>query len=187
MRTVTLLAVALAVVATAAHAEPRKPTLPTKLALVQVYCAGPPPAPCAPAFAFASGTATLRSAKQPAPTRDPAGQKAGEVRLTGVTKDGGPFSGALAAEVVLRTTFGVDANGNCELARVQIEVLSLNGAIGCRSGRCAGRLVPVAALPGHCADIAITSELVSLVVKDDAGRSLASVGIGVPAGRADAP
>ena len=157
------------------------------LALVQAQCAGPPPGPCSPAFHFARGTATLRTGKQPGPTRDPAEQRAGDVRLTGVTKSGAAFGGALSVEVVYKTTFSGDGNNNCDLSGVQIQTPSLTATIGCRGGKCSGRLLPIAGLPKHCADAAITSELVSLVVKDDAGTALAVPGTAVAPGKADAP
>jgi hypothetical protein len=157
------------------------------LALVQAQCAGPPPGPCSPAFRFARGQAVLRTGKQPGPTREPSQQRAGDVRLTGVTKGGAAFAGALTVEVVYKTTFAVDTNANCELAGVQIETPSLLGTLACRAGRCTGRVQPVAALPKHCADAAITSELVGLVVKDDAGVALAVPGTTVAPGKGDAP
>jgi hypothetical protein len=185
MRFPMLLAWLVVAVATDARAEPRAPTAPSRLSLVQAQCAGPPPGPCAPGFAFSRGTATLTSARQPAPTRDPARQKAGDVRLQGLTRDGAPFTGTLAAEVTFRTTFTTDADADCDLRGVQIEVLSLSGAVPCRGGRCAGTLRPIGPLPLRCADVAITSQLVSIVVRDDQGRVVAVPGVGVPAGKAD--
>jgi hypothetical protein len=157
------------------------------LALVQAQCAGPPPAPCSASFRFARGQAVLRTGKQPSPTREPSEQRAGELKLTGVTKAGAAFTGALAVEVVYKTTFSADTNTNCELAGVQIETPSLMGTVSCRNGKCSGRLLPIAALPKHCADAGITSELVTLVVRDDGGAALAVPGTAVVPGRGDAP
>ena len=157
------------------------------LALVPAQCAGPPPGPCSASFHFKNGTATLRTGKQPSPTKDPTQQRAGDVRLTGVTKGGASFSGGLPVEVVYKTTFSADTNGNCELTGVQIQTPSLLGTIPCKGGKCSGKLLPIAALPKHCADAAITSELVTLTVKDDAGLALAVPGTGVTPGKGDAP
>jgi len=181
------LAVLLSLAAAAAVAAAGKPTAPSRLSLVQAQCAGPPPGPCSPAFAFSRGTATLRSARQPAPTRDAAKQRGGDVKLEGVTKNGARFSGTLAAEVVFKTTFPPDANANCELANVQIELVSLMAAVTCRRGRCKGTLRPIGPLPKGCADTAVTSEIVSVLVRDDTGEPLAKPGVGIPAGKRDAP
>ena len=177
----------LAALTTTAQAKKLPP--PSKLNLVQAQCAGNPPGPCSPTFAFTSGTAILIGQKEPAPAcHDPERAKGGEVRLAGVTKDGAPFSGTLLAQAELQTTFGKDANnGNCELQNLQVRVPSLSGELTCRAGKCKGTLLSVACLPGTCADTLITTEFISLVVQDDAGRSLATPGTFVAPARADAP
>jgi hypothetical protein len=177
----------------AAGASARKAPLPppNRLTLVQAQCMGSPPGPCS-TLRFTSGTAILRSARQPAPTcprtgNDPSENNTGSVRLSGVTSGGAPYSGSLTAEVVLRTTFATDPNGTCTLANVQIETASLVGTLTCRSGRCRGPLVAVACLPKPCADTPITSELLGLTVKDGDGNALATVGTRVAPAAADAP
>lgn len=176
---------------------------PNRLTLVQASCFNLPPAapgPCSPAFRFASGTATLKSAKQPVPTcpkssgLDPHEAPAGDVRLARVTKSGAPFSGTLAVWVAYKTTFGDDPNGNCELRGQQVpNLVSLLGDLACKSGKCRGTLYPVACLPPSCADTPIVSEMGSvtvgtqvfgpLVVFDDAENALATPGTSVAAGR----
>jgi len=144
--------------------------------------------PCSPAFRVTSGTLTLRGAKEPAPTRDPKQNNPGEVRLVGVTKGAAPFTGTLDADVVLKTTFGTDANGNCALNASQLVVdRALSATLACKGGKCKGRLVQFARLPKPCADVSIVSELVSATVRDDTGVPLATVGLAIPAGKADAP
>lgn len=163
-----------------------------KLALVRAQCEGPPPGPCAPEFAFTSGSALVRSFKQPAPTcpktGDPAENKAGEVTLTGLTRSGAPFSGRLVGQVDFKTTFASDPNGTCVLAEVQVPPsTALQGTIDCKAGKCRGTLFQIACLPKPCADTLVISELSALVVKDDAGRALATPGLTVLPARADAP
>ena len=163
-------------------AEARKARLPppNRLTLVQAQCATLPPGPCS-SLRFATGSAIIRSARQPSPTcprtGEPSENDNGEARLDGVTSGGAPYSGTLSAEVVQKTTFGVDANGTCALANVQIETVSLGGTLSCRAGRCRGRLIAAACLPKPCADTPITSELTSLVVRDAGGSALAAPGI----------
>ena len=147
----------------------------------------PAPGPCSSLFRMTTGSVTLRGAKQPAPTRDPSQNNAGDVRLVGVTRGGTPFTGTLAASVVYKTTFGTDANGNCVLDGLQIATESLTATLACRTGKCKGRLTQIASLPKQCADVAITSEFVSTTVRDEAGAALAAAGLAIPAGRADAP
>lgn len=190
-RMISLIAVLVAVVPMAAHARKARLPPPNRLTLVQVQCSGPPPGPCS-AFRFTTGTAILRSARQPAPTcprtgDDPSENDTGEVRLDGVTVGGTGYAGALTAEVVQKTTFGSDPNGTCALAGVQIEVVSLTGTLTCRAGRCRGPLTAVACLPKPCADTPITSEVTSLVVKDDAGNPLATPGTVLAPAPRDAP
>jgi hypothetical protein len=173
----------------AGAATPRRPPRASRLSLVQAQCPGVPPGPCSPAFAFASGTAVLTSAREPGPTC-PGGKtpKGGQVRLEGVQKNGAPFTGTLRATATLKTTFTPDAhNGNCELSGVQITIPSLGGDVACRNGRCKGDLVGAGCLPGSCADTFFTTELVSLVVNDDAGQPLATPGTFVPPAKADVP
>ncbi len=174
---------------------PAKPPAASKLTLVQAQCAATLPAlpgPCSPSFAFKRGTAVLKNVREPAPTcprtGNPEEAKGGEVTLLGVTKGGAAFTGRLPAQVVLKTTFGSDPNGNCALVNVQIETLSLIGMLDCRNGKCRGSLFPIACLPAQCADTPITSELGRfvdmngqrfgpLVVMDDAGNPLATPGL----------
>jgi hypothetical protein len=144
------------------------------------------PHPCSSAIRIASGRAVVRSSKQPGPTLEPEEQNGGEVRLLGVTRDGAPFTGTLTAGVTLKTTISADANGNCPVGNFHITVESLTGTIACRAGKCRGRLVPIAGLGPLCADVAINSELVSLVVRDETGAVVATPGISIPAGKGDA-
>jgi hypothetical protein len=152
---------------------------PSKLTLVQAQCPGPPAGPCS-TFTFAKGVAVLKSQREPKPTCPKTGMpdetNGGSVTLRGVTKSGTSFDGSLTAEVVLFTTFGTDPNGNCELEGTQITTPSLVATLDCKHGKCKGTLVPIACLPASCADTPITSELRSLVVRDDAAQSLATVG-----------
>lgn len=192
MRCSLVSAIAFASLAAAAHgwaATGRKPPPPSRLTLVQAQCPGPPPAPCSPAFSFASGTALLTGSKQPGPTC-PGGKapRGGQVRLSGVEKNGAPFSGVLKASVTLKTTFAPDAhNGNCELSGIQIPLPSLGGNVSCRNGKCKGDLIGAGCLPKTCADTLLTSEFVSLVVTDDADQPLATPGTFVPPASADVP
>ncbi len=154
---------------------------PSALTLIQAQCDAAPPVPCAPAFAFRSGTALLTSAKQPGPTCPrtgaPTESKGGQVNLKGVTKNGAAFSGALPVEVVLRTSFGVDPTGDCQFAGIPpITIGSLQGTATCTNGTCKGTLHPIACLEPACADVPISSEFVSLTVFDDAGNRFAVPG-----------
>jgi len=175
-----------------------------KLALVQAQCAPPLPAlpgPCSPHFTFASGTAVLKGAKEPTPTcprtNMPEETPAGDVKLLRVTKDGAPFTGQLTLQGVLKTTFGVDPNGNCALAGVQIETPSLMGTVSCKKGTCKGALIQAACLPKTCADTPIVSEFGRvelngpkfgpILVLDDAQLPLATPGTILSPARSDAP
>src|SRR5262245_56293675 len=141
MRSLVVLGVLTASFAMAAKIPP-----PNRLTLVTASCFNvppAPPAPCSPAFRFASGSATLKSAKEPVPTcpksngLDPTEAPAGDVRLTGVTKGGAAFSGTLEAWVAYQTTFGDDPNGNCELRGQQVpSLVSLIAKLACTSGKC---------------------------------------------------
>src|SRR5262245_56895873 len=193
-----MLLVLMAGVAVAAKLPP-----PNRLTLVQAYCFNvppTPPGPCSPAFRFTSGTATLKSAREPVPTcpksngLDPTEAPAGDVRLNGVTKAGATFAGMLDVWVAYKTTFGDDPNGNCELRGQQVpNLVSLLGRLACKGGRCRGTLYPVQCLPQSCADTPIVSELGSvtvgtltfgpLVVFDDAQNALATAGTSVAPGR----
>jgi hypothetical protein len=190
MRSVLVVVVLLA----AAVAPAKKPPPASKLTLVQASCNAVPPAvpgPCSSAFRFAAGSVTLGSLKEPQPTCPKTGDvteaPGGDVRLTGVTKSGAAFSGSLSAQVNFKTTFGDDPNGNCELRNIQVgNLMSLQGAIACKSGRCKGKLYPIQCLPKQCADTPVTSEFGSVelpgqsfgpvVVFDDAGIPLATPG-----------
>jgi hypothetical protein len=182
IRSLSLLVVALAAALPAlAVAKKGAGIAPSKLTLVQAQCDGTPGVPCAAAFAFKSGTATLTSTRQPAPTcpktGDPTESKGGDVTLVGVTKNGAAFSGSLPAVVVLRTTFGSDPTGDCPLAAIPpITTESLTGQVACTNGRCKGTLHPIACLDPTCADVPVISEFVSLKVSDDAGNALAVPG-----------
>jgi hypothetical protein len=174
-----------------------------RLALIQASCfdaAAVRPIPCSPSFRFASGSATLVGGKEPGPTcpksngQDRTEAKAGDVRLTGVTKDGAPFSGTLTAGVWYKTTFGADPNGDCPLANIQVpNFASLDATLACKNGKCRGTLHPVQCLPKECADVPVLSELGSvivngqafgpLVVLDEAGNPLATPGTAVAAGK----
>jgi hypothetical protein len=154
---------------------------PSTLTLVQSQCDTTPPSPCAGAFAFKSGTATLTSAKQPGPTcpktGSPTESKGGQVVLKGVTKNGAAFSGSLPVEVVLRTSFLTDPTGDCPFAGIPpITIGSLAGTATCTNGTCKGTLFPIACLDPTCADTPVISEFVSLTVFDDAGNKLAVPG-----------
>jgi hypothetical protein len=164
--------ITVAVVLTAAGAAAGAPRLAGKLGLVQAYCGTVTAAPCAPAFAFKSGTVLLFGENEPGPTCPRTGQptevKGGSITLIGVTKNGAPFSGQLPAETTLKTSFG--NSPSCSLSGVAPFVtVSLMATVACRSGKCKGTLIPVACLPKNCASVAITSEFVSLVVHDDSG------------------
>ena len=174
-----------------AHARKAKVPPPSRLTLVQAQCDAVPPGPCS-TFRFTKGVATLRGARQPAPTcprtgDDPSENDTGDVRLDGVTNGGTSYTGTLAAEVVQKTTFGTDPNGTCSLAEVQLEVLSLSGTLACEAGKCRGDLVALACLPKGCADTPIVSEVTSLVVKDDLGNALAAPGTVLIPAASDAP
>lgn len=147
----------------------------------------PAPGPCSQTARFAGGTLILRGLKQPAPTRDPSQNDAGEIRLSSVSVGAEPYTGTLAASVVYKTTFATDVNGNCALNAFQIAVEALTGRVDCKNGKCRGHLMQIAALPKQCADVAIVNELMSAVVRDPRGAPLATVGLLIPAGKADAP
>lgn len=179
MRLVILLLCAL--LAATADAKKGGGIPPSTLTLVQSQCDTTPPTPCAAAFAFKSGVATLTSAKQPGPTcpktGSPTESKGGAVTLKGVTKSGAAFSGSLAVEVVLRTSFGADPSGDCAFAGIPpIELPSLAGTASCTNGTCKGTLHPIACLDPTCADTPVITELISLTVFDDAGNKLAVPG-----------
>ena len=137
------------------------------MALVQAYCEGGQP--CS-SLRVTRGTIDLTSAKQPAPTcpkrNDVKENVAGVVKLSGVTAGGAGYSGRLYVEVQYKTTFGTDANGNCSLKGVQIVTPSVLGDITCTAGKCKGSIYAFACLEKNCADTAITSELVSVIVYD---------------------
>jgi hypothetical protein len=190
MRTLVVLGGVLAAsVAVAAKLPP-----PTKLTLVQASCNALPPAlpgPCSTAFRFASGQMTMKAIRQPQPTCPKTGQPTeapgGSFKMKGVTKSGAAFTGSLNAVGFLKTTFGDDANDNCELENVQVPNLqSLQGTLTCRNGTCKGTIYPIQCLPAQCADTPIVSELGAVevgaqvfgpvLVFDDAGLPLATPG-----------
>jgi hypothetical protein len=190
MRTVVA---ALLIVSSAVPALARKAPAYATLALVQAQCNRTPPAPPTPcsAMTFTRGTAVLRTQREPSPTCPKTGQpgesSAGDVSLLGVAKGGAPFSGSLAVDVTLKTTFGQDPNGNCSLAGTQIELPSLMANLSCRNGRCKGPVLPIACLEKLCANTPVTTEFVSLVVHDDAGQDLARPGVTIVPAKTDAP
>lgn len=190
MRIVTAVLLIGLVVAPAARA---KPPAPSRFSLAQAQCWAPPaaPAPCSPAFRFASGAAALRRARQPKPTcprtGEPTEVPGADVKLSGVTRNGAAFTGTLQGIVEFRTSFGPDPNGNCALAAVQIETPSLLGAVACRAGRCKGQLFPLECLPKNCADTPLTTELTAFTVMDDAGLPLAVPGTALAPAANDAP
>jgi hypothetical protein len=167
MRTALVLVVL--ALAPAARSAPR-PAL--RMGLVQAYCGTVSAAPCAPAFGFTAGEAVLFAEHEPGPTCPRTGQvteaKAGVVSLTGLKKNGTPFSGQLPVETTLKTSFG---NGpGCPLSGVPpFQVVSLTATLTCRAGHCKGVLLPIQCLPKSCAGTRLTSEFVSLVVHDDSG------------------
>lgn len=194
MRPTTLalvLALLAATLSATTHARKTRVPPPSRLTLVQAQCEGTPPGPCS-TFRFTKGVATLRGARQPAPTcpktgDDPSENDTGDVRLDGVTSNGTSYTGTLSAEVVQKSTFGTDPNGTCALANVQLEVVSLTGTLTCEAGRCRGDLVAFACLPKGCADTSIVSEVTGVVVKDDAGNALATPGTALVPAAGDAP
>jgi hypothetical protein len=118
------------------------------------------------------------------------------VQMRGVTKDAAPFSGSLHVTVSLKTTFGDDPNGNCELRNTQVPALipSLDGMLTCKNGTCKGTAYPIACLPPQCADTPLVSELGSVKIEsgqtfgpvlvfDDAGLPFATPGTALAAAR----
>ena len=165
MRTL-LIGFASVVLAVPAHAG-RAPAF-AKLALVPAQCGTTTFGPCAPAFAFRSGTVTLFGSKEPAPTCPGSSiptQKVGTVTLKGLTRDGGAFSGTLHSQTVLKTTFG--SEGTCSLRDSQVIVPSLTGDLTCKAGSCRGVLLQVACLPSDCTHTSITTEFESFSVFED--------------------
>ena len=190
MRIVAVIALTTAAVAVAGAA---KLPPPMRLVLVPAQCNALPPAtpgPCS-AMTFASGQVVMKPIREPQPTCPKTGQPTeapgGDILLRGVAKGGAPFDGQLAAQANLKTTFGDDPNGNCELHGVQVSnSLSLQGTLTCKKGTCRGTIYPIACLPKTCADTPVVSELGSVqvnaqsfgpvVVFDDADNPLATPG-----------
>jgi len=136
-----------------------------KLALVPAQCGTTTFGPCAPAFAFRSGSVTLFGSREPTPTCPGSSvptQKVGTVTLKGVTKDGMPFSETLHSQTYLKTTFGNE--GTCSLRGTQVIVPSLTGDLTCKAGNCRGVLLQVACLPADCTHTTITTEFVSFSI-----------------------
>jgi hypothetical protein len=172
MRTLSIVVLSLTLGPCVAHGG--RAFVYARFALVQAQCGQITFGPCAPAFAFKTGTVELNGQREPAPTCPktglPAEAKAGTVKMTGVTKDGTPFSGTLPAQAFLNTTFGVNASSTCVLAGIGTgPLLALEVGLVCRSGKCRGTILPIACLPADCADVAITTEFVSFKVLDDSG------------------
>jgi len=180
----------------AGHAARLPP--PMRFNLVPASCNALPPAvpgPCS-TFGFTSGSVVMKSLEQPQPTCPKTGQPTeapgGTIKLKGVTKGGAAFTGSLPAQAALKTTFGTDPNGNCELSGIQVPNLtSLQGTLECKGGTCKGTVYPIQCLPAQCADTPIVSELGSVevgaqafgpvLVLDDAGNPLATPGIALAA------
>ncbi|HXJ36210.1 MAG TPA: hypothetical protein VMS22_19430 [Candidatus Eisenbacteria bacterium] len=196
-------ALSLVLLASAGVAVAAKLPAPSRVTLVQASCFNVPPAPpgpCSASFRFATGFAVFKSAKEPVPVcpksngQDPTEAPAGDVRMTGVTKDGAAFNGSLPVSVWFKTTFGDDPNGNCELRNIQVpNFASLGGTLACKNGKCKGTLYPVQCLPKQCADVPILSEFGSvtlgtqsfgpILVMDDAGHAFATPGTAVAPGK----
>jgi len=190
------IAIGLATLLVAAGVHAGKLPPPMKLTLVTANCnalAPAVPGPCSTSFTFTGGQVVMKAQKQPGPTCPKTGQPTettgGSVVMKGVSKNGAAFSGTLPAEASLKTTFGSDPNGNCELHGVQFAGPSLQGTLTCKNGTCKGILYPVACLPKQCADTPVVSELSSVeepansghffgpvLVLDDAGQPLATPG-----------
>jgi hypothetical protein len=188
------IAIALVTLLVAASAHAAKLPPPMKFNLVTAQCNALPPAvpgPCSTSFKFTGGQVVMKAQKQPGPTCPKTGQPTetpgGSLVLKGVTKDGASFSGSLPAQASLKTTFGSDPNGNCELRGTQVPNLSsLQGTLTCKNGTCKGIVYPIACLPAQCADTPVVSELGSVevngasfgpfLVLDDAGKPLATPG-----------
>ena len=167
---------------------------PMKLNLVTASCNAVVPGPCSTSFKFTGGQVVMKSQKEPGPTCpktvQPTETPGGSVVLKGVTKNGAPFSGSLPARAALKTTFGSDPNGNCELHDIQVgNSTSLQGTLTCKNGTCKGIVYPIACLPKQSADTPVVSELGSVeeppnsgrffgpfLVLDDAGNPLATPG-----------
>ena len=140
-----------------------------KLALVPAQCGTTTFGPCAPEFAFRSGTVTLFGSREPAPTCPGSSlptQKVGTVTLKGLTMNGEAFGGVLHSQTVLKSTFGNE--GTCSLRDTQVIVPSLTGDLTCKAGNCRGVLLQVACLPSDCVHSTITTEFVSFIVFADA-------------------
>jgi len=154
------------VLATPAHAG-RAPAF-AKLALVPAQCGTTTFGPCAPEFAFRSGTVTLFGSREPAPTCPGSSlptQKVGTVTLKGVTMNGSAFSDVLHSQTVLKSTFGNE--GTCSLRDTQVIVPSLTGDLTCKAGNCRGALLQVACLPSDCSHSTVTTEFVSFSIFAD--------------------
>jgi hypothetical protein len=181
----------------AAHAAKLPP--PIKMNLVPASCVVLPAGTavrCSP-MRFTSGTVVMKSLRQPKPTcpktGEPTEAPGATFQMAGVTKDGALFDGSLPVQVNFKTAFGDDPTGNCELRNLVVPNLpSLGGTLACRKGRCKGTAYPIQCLPGQCADTEIVSEFGSvevggqtfgpIVVFDDAGAALATVGTMVAPG-----
>ena len=167
---------------------------PMRMTLVQASCNAIPPAvpgPCSASFRFTSGTAVMKSLREPQPTCPKTGKPTeapgATIQMKGVTKGGAAFSGSLDAQGWLKTTFGSDPNGNCELRELHVpNLLSLIGKVDCKSGKCKGIIYPIQCLPKQCADTPVTSELGSaelngqsfgpILILDDGGLPFATPG-----------
>ena len=152
----------------AAHARAGRAPAFAKLALVPAQCGTTTFGPCAPTFAFRSGTVTLFGAREPAPTCPGSSvptQKVGTVTMKGLTMNGTSFDGVLHSQTVLKTTFG--SEGSCSLRDTQVIVPSLSVDLTCKGGSCRGVLLQVACLPSDCVHSSITTEFVSFSIFED--------------------
>jgi len=178
MRTLFVAVISLVLELSVAHAG--RGFVYAHFALVQAQCGQITFAPCAPAFAFKTGVVELSGLREPAPTCPKTGlpteAKAGTVKLTGVTKNGAPFTGTLPTETQLNTTFGTSATTTCVLAGLSTGPFpSLSGDVACRNGKCRGTILPIVCLPAECADVPITTEFVSFKLMDDSGVATAVI------------
>ena len=189
------IAIGIATLLVAGVADAAKLPPPMRFNLIQASCNAASPAvpgPCSATFRFASGTVIMKSIRQPQPTCPKTGKvteaPGGTIQMKGVTKSGSAFTGSLVAKASLKTTFGSDPNGNCELREAQVpNFVSLEGTLACKNGKCKGVIYPVGCLPKQCADTPVSSELGTVVVQpqsfgpvlvlDDAGVPFATPGV----------
>jgi hypothetical protein len=171
MRTLSIAVGVLALICSPAQAG--RGLVYARFALVRAQCGQIGFGPCSPAFDFKRGVVELSGAREPTPTcpktHQPSEAKAGTVKVTGLTKNGAPFTGTLTTETDLITTFGKSDTSACELKDTSTGVLpSLVGDVTCKNGKCRGTLIPIICLPPQCADVAITTQFAAFYLNDDA-------------------